>query len=137
MQGKTAFIFVDLSTEFSSGAGKLKPIDGLSVGTFTSMWGDKVEFKPEELEKYASNTKRVINSTKTEGGEIVGLPIDMDMHDHRGGAGWIKDVVVDLERKILRFMVEWTEDGAEVILKNIRRFFSPSVDTENQYVLGW
>ena len=136
MQGKTAFIFVDIPAELSGAGGKLKPIDGLSVGTFTSMWGDKVEFKPEELETYVSNTKRVINSTKTESGEIVGLPIDMDMHDHRGGAGWIKDVIVDLERSILRFMVEWTEDGAEVIMKNIRRFFSPSVDTENLYVLG-
>jgi hypothetical protein len=133
MQGKTAFIFIEVS-EFSAGA--LKPIDGLSAGTFTSMWGDKVEFKPEELEEYASKTKRVISSTKTEGGEVVGLPIDMDMHDHRGGAGWIKDVIVDMERKILRFMVEWTEDGADVIRKNIRRFFSPSVDTENHFVLG-
>lgn len=134
MQGKTAFIFVDV--ELSAAGGALKPIDGLSVGTFTSMWGDKVEFTPDELEEYASKTNKVISSTKTEGGEIVGLPIDMDMHDHRGGAGWIKDVVVDMERKILRFMVDWTEDGAEVIRKNIRRFFSPSVDTENKVVLG-
>ena len=129
----TAFVFVEIS-EFS--AGSLKPIDGLSAGTFTSMWGDKVEFKPEELEEYASKTKKVINSTKTEKGETVGLPIDMDMHDHRGGAGWIKDVIVDMERKILRFMVEWTEEGEELIRKNIRRFFSPSVDTENHFVLG-
>lgn len=133
MQGKTAFIFVDV--ELSAG-GATKPIDGLSAGVFTSMWGDKVEFKAEELEEYASKTKKVIRSTQTEGGEIVGLPIDMDMHDHRGGAGWIKDVLVDMERKILRFAVEWTEDGADVIRKNIRRFFSPSVDTENKVVLG-
>jgi len=129
----TAFIFTDLR-EFS-GPG-LKPIDGLSAGKFTSMWGDVVEFKPEDLEIYAANTRRVIASTKTESGEIVGLPIDMDMHDHRGGAGWIKDVIVDMERKILRFMVEFTEDGADVIRRNIRRFFSPSTDPENQTVLG-
>lgn len=129
----TAFLFTDVKDFSAIG---LKPIDGLSAGTFTSMWGDVVEFKAEELETYAANTKRVINSTKTESGEIVGLPIDMDMHDHRGGAGWIKDVIVDMERKILRFMVEWTSEGAEVIQKNIRRFFSPSTDPENQIVLG-
>lgn len=129
----TAFLFTDVKDFSAIG---LKPIDGLSAGTFTSMWGDVVEFKAEELETYAANTKRVINSTKTEGGEIVGLPIDMDMHDHRGGAGWIKDVIVDMERNILRFMVEWTSEGAEVIQKNIRRFFSPSTDPENQIVLG-
>lgn len=129
----TAFLFTDVKDFSSIG---LKPIDGLSVGKFTSMWGDVVEFKEEELEKYAANTKRIINSTKTESGEIVGLPIDMDMHDHKGGAGWIKDVIVDMERKILRFMVEWTSEGAEVIQKNIRRFFSPSTDPENQTVLG-
>ncbi len=129
----TAFLFTDCKDFSSIG---LKPIDGLSAGTFTSMWGDVVEFKPEDLEKYAANTKRVINSTKTESGDIVGLPIDMDMHDHRGGAGWIKDVIVDMERKILRFMVEWTAEGAEVIQKNVRRFFSPSTDPENQIVLG-
>lgn len=129
----TAFLFTDVKDFSAIG---LKPIDGLSAGTFTSMWGDVVEFKAEELETYAANTKRVISSTKTESGEIVGLPIDMDMHDHRGGAGWIKDVIVDMERNILRFMVEWTSEGAEVIQKNIRRFFSPSTDPENQIVLG-
>lgn len=133
MSKQTAFLFVDVS-EFS--ALGIKPIDGLSAGIFTSMWGDKVEFKAEALGLIAKNTKEVIDSTRTEGGEVVGLPIDMDMHDHRGGAGWIKDVLVDMERKILRFMVEWTEPGAEVIRKNIRRFFSPSVDVENSIVLG-
>lgn len=132
MTGKTGFVFVDMK-DFAVG---LKPIDGLSAGKFTSMWGDETEFKAEELEEYAKNTNRVIKSTETEGGELVGLPIDLDMHDHRGGAGWIKDVVVDLERKILRFMVEWTTEGADVIRKNIRRFFSPSVDIENKIVIG-
>ncbi len=135
MPGNTSgFLFIDMK-EFSAG-GSNKPIDGLSVGKFTSMWGDVVEFRPEDLEAYATNTKRVINSTKTESGEIVGLPIDMDMHDHRGGAGWITDVLVDMERKILRFAVNWTEEGKDVIAKNIRRFFSPSVDLENEVVLG-
>ncbi len=129
----TAFLFTDCKELSASG---VKAMDGLSAGKFTSMWGDEVEFKAEDLEKYATNTKRVIDSTKTESGEIVGLPIDMDMHDHRGGAGWIKDVIVDMERKILRFMVEWTDAGAEVIRTNVRRFFSPSTDVENQIVLG-
>ena len=129
----TGFIFIDVQ-DFS--AAGLKPIDGLATGKFTSMYGQEVEFKAERLEAFAANTKRVINSTKTERGEIVGLPIDMDMHDHQGGAGWIKEVVVDMERKILRFMVEWTSEGAEVIQKNIRRFFSPSVDVQNEIVLG-
>jgi hypothetical protein len=130
---KTAFVFVDMK-EFS--AAGTKPIDGLSAGKFTSMWGDVVEFKAESLATYAKNTKEVIKSTTTESGEVVGLPIDMDMHDHRGGAGWIKDVIVDAERKILSFMVEWTDEGADVIRRNVRRFFSPSVDLENESVLG-
>lgn len=129
----TAFLFSDCSELSAMG---LKPIDGMSVGKFTSMWGDVVEFKEEDLETYAVNTKKVINSTRTESGQVVGLPIDMDMHDHKGGAGWIKDVIVDMERKILRFLVEWTDEGAEVIQKNIRRFFSPSADVENKVVLG-
>lgn len=133
MTTKTAFLFVDVS-EFSQKG--TKPIDGLSAGIFTSMWGDKVEFKADSLDTLAKNTKSVIESTKTEGGEIVGLPIDMDMHDHKGGAGWIKDVIVDMERKILRFAVEWTEEGADVIRRNIRRFFSPSVDVDEEVVLG-
>ena len=62
----TAFLFTDCK-DFSSIV--FNPIDGLSAGTFTSMWGDVVEFKPEDLEKYAANTKRVINSTKTESGD--------------------------------------------------------------------
>lgn len=133
MARKTAFVFVDMHDFAAAGA---KPIDGLSAGKFTSMWGDVVEFRAEELSTYANNTREVIKSTTTESGEVVGLPIDMDMHDHRGGAGWIKDVIVDAERKILSFMVEWTEEGADVIRRNIRRFFSPSVDLENEIVLG-
>lgn len=132
MTVKTGFVFVDMK-DFSIG---LKPIDGLSAGTFVSMWGDEVEFKASELEEYAKNTKVVIESTKTENGDIVGLPIDLDMHDHRGGAGWIKDVIVDMERKILRFMVEWTKEGEKVIRDNIRRFFSPSTDVQKKLVLG-
>ena len=135
MPNKTGFVFVDIDMKEFSSSG-LKPIDGLSAGKFISMWGDEVEFKAEDLQAYADNTKRVIKSTETEGGEVVGLPIDLDMHDHRGGAGWIKDVVVDMERKILRFMVEWTSEGAEVIRNNIRRFFSPSTDIERKIVIG-
>lgn len=126
------FIFNDLSREQDFA----KQIDGLAAGTFISMWGDEVTFAEEELPDYIKNTIRVINSTKTASGEIVGLPIDQDGHDHAGGAGWIVGLELDEARKVIKFDVKWTEIGLELISKNIRRFFSPSVDVFNKVILG-
>ena len=126
------FIFTEITVELDY----IKTMDGMAAGTFISMWGDEVTFLPEELPDYIKNTQRVINSTKTESGQIVGLPIDQDAHDHAGGAGWIIGLELDEARSVIKFLVNWTEIGLDLIAKNIRRFFSPSVDIVNKVILG-
>lgn len=123
------FIFVELGNPFAS-------FDGMAAGAFTDMRGRKVEFLPVQLAEYIVNTREIIESTRTEKGELVGLPIDMDAHDHRGGAGWITDVSKDPARDVLKFAVNWTEAGKQLIESNTRRFFSPTVDPSNKVVLG-
>lgn len=127
----SSFLFVELSK-----SADLKVIDGLAAGTFVSMTGEEVAFEASELETYIDNTNKIIESTKTESGEIVGLPIDMNSHDHKGGAGWIKGLQLDKARNVIQFMVEWTKEGAKVIKDNVRRFFSPSTDPNNKLILG-
>lgn len=127
------FLFVELS---DSMADEVAVMDGLAAGTFTSNSGREVSFPPTDLPTYVANTRRIIASTRTDKGEIVGLPIDMDAHDHRGGAGWIVGAEHDKARDVVRFMVKWTEEGKKLIKGNIRRFFSPSTDITNKAVLG-
>lgn len=133
---KFEFSFTDLSGLDLGDPIGLKYIDGMAAGTFTSMLGDEVTFDPEELEAYIQNTHKVIESTRTEGGEVVGLPIDKNGHDHVGGAGWIVGLELDKARNVIRFLVNWTQEGIELIKNNTRRFFSPSVDTEGMYIRG-
>jgi len=123
------FLFAELEKPLSS-------FDGMAAGSFTDMRGKKVSFTPAMLESYIANTKEVIESTRTDKGELVGLPIDMDGHDHKGGAGWITGVSKDATRDILKFDVNWTEAGRQLIESNTRRFFSPTVDPSNKVVLG-
>ena len=110
-----------------------KPFDGMAIGDFKTSQG-AVSIKSDELDQYLQNTKDVLESTRTESGEIVGLPIDMDGHDHKGGAGWIVDVV--REGDLLRFIPKWTEAGQKIIREGVRRFFSPSFDAENKVIIG-
>lgn len=126
------FIFIELSTIPS----ELKFIDGLAAGTFTAMNGREVSFKSSDLPEYITNTMQIIESTRTEKGEIVGLPIDKDSHDHKGGAGWIVGLELDTTRSIIKFIVKWTQDGIDLIKGNIRRFFSPSADLSQKTILG-
>lgn len=130
------FAFVDLSTIQVAELEAISKMDGMAAGTFISMWGDEVTFLPEELSTYIKNTQRVLNSTKDTNGTIVGLPIDQDAHDHAGGAGWIVGFELDEARGVIVFLVNWTEIGRELVSKNIRRFFSPSVDIVNKVILG-
>lgn len=123
------FLFAELEKPLSS-------FDGMAAGSFTDMRGKKVTFSPDVLAKYIENTREVIESTRTDKGELVGLPIDMDGHDHKGGAGWITGVSKDATRDILKFDVNWTEAGRQLIESNTRRFFSPTVDPSNKVVLG-
>lgn len=123
------FIFVDLASGVPS-------FDGMAAGSFTDMHGKKVTFAPGELSAYIDNTREVLESTRTEGGEIVGLPIDLDGHDHKGGAGWITGVELDPSRPIIKFLANWTQAGSDLIKSNTRRFFSPTVDPSEKVILG-
>lgn len=126
------FIFVELQAK----ADELRMIDGMAAGTFTAKSGQEVTFHPEDLQNFVNNTQAIIESTKTDRGEIVGLPIDRNGHDHLGGAGWIVGVELDKARNVIRFAVRWTKAGIDLIKGNIRRFFSPSVDPVEQYIEG-
>jgi hypothetical protein len=125
------FIFVELA-----GIENLRSFDGLAVGAFTDMRGKRVVVNLEDFPAYLSNTLEVLESTRTATGELVGLPIDMEMHDHKGGAGWIKAVQLSDKPDVLRFLVDWTEDGEGVIKSNKRRYFSPTFDPNQKIVLG-
>jgi len=127
-----AFSFTELSASH-------KAIDGLAANDndpYISMSGQEVYIKSGDLAAYIENTQAIIESTKTESGEIVGLPIDMEGHNHKGGAGWIVGLELDSARRVIRFLVNWTEKGIDLIKGNFSRFFSPSVDTENKMILG-
>jgi hypothetical protein len=133
---QSSFSFTELSADTLVEPVGLKYIDGLAAGTFVSMSGEEVTFSADELQAYIENTQKIIESTRTESGEIVGLPIDKDRHDHAGGAGWIVGLELDSARSIVRFLVNWTQDGIDLIKGNIRRFFSPSTDPANKVILG-
>lgn len=133
MAERNGTTFTDLTKELAH----LSKIDGMSVlDGVQDMYGRDLTVTEEELPDYIANTQRVLNSTKDTNGEIVGLPIDMANHDHQGGAGWIVGLELDEARKIINFLVEWTEDGVEAIASNITRYFSPSFDDENKIILG-
>jgi hypothetical protein len=125
------FQFTELSSEIIR-----RVIDGMAAGTFTSMNGKEVTFPPEDLATYAKNTEAAILSTMGESGEIAGLPIDDNNHNHAGGAGWIVGVSLDKARSIIQFTVNWTKVGKQLIGDNIRRYFSPSIDMANKVILG-
>jgi hypothetical protein len=116
--------------------GDPKPFDGMAAGKFTDMTGQVVTIKSSDLPSIVERTKASIESTRTESGEIVGLPIDEDGHNHAGGAGWIVDIAMDESGSKIRFTPKWTEIGLKLISENIRRFFSVSVDLVNKVILG-
>lgn len=113
-----------------------KAFDGMASGKFTDMHGTAVEIMDDDLPAIVEQTKAVIASTATESGEIVGLPIDEENHNHKGGAGWIVDVSMDESGKKIRFVPKWTEIGLKLLGDNIRRFFSVSVDLKEKVILG-
>lgn len=122
------FLFVDLAMT------KGKPIDYMAVGTFTDMRRNKATFTKSDLQEYIANAQAVIESTKTESGEIVGLPIDKGNHDHKGGAGWITGFSLQGNRVLAD--VSWTEGGKALIESGEMRFFSPSVDPNKKVPVG-
>ena len=108
--------------------------DGLAAGTFTDMRGQRVTFAAGELDEYVRNTRAAIAATRSELGEVVGLPIDARGHERDDGAGWIVDI--EAVGGKLRLLPRWTEIGRELIAKSIRRFFSATIDTINRVILG-
>ncbi len=111
-----------------------RSFDGVASGVFTDMFGRKVELRLEDFPEYVQNTQELIDASKTESGEVVGLPIDAADHNKGDAAGWI--VGVELAGSVIRFIPRWTERGIEYLKKGIRRMFSPTISLSNKTVLG-
>lgn len=125
------FQIVQLSTDEPA-----KPFDGMACGNFTDMYGRKTSIKPDELAAYVKNTRALIASTKSESGDVVGLPIDCINHDHGNAAGWITDVELDEGGQKIRFTPRWNETGQWLISSDTQRFFSPTIDIANRVIMG-
>lgn len=130
----TQFLFTELTTAALTPG---RAFDGLAPSgdvPFTAMGGQTVIVKPEELQAYLKNTLAAIAATKSESGEIVGLPIDCQKHDKGSAAGWI--IGAEQVGNLVRLIPKWTGLGVELISKNIQRFFSPTLDTITKTIRG-
>jgi len=111
-----------------------KPFDGMAAGEFTDMWGSEFELEAEDFPEFVSNTMTNIEATRTDSGELVGLPIDTD-HSHGGAVGWI--VKVELSGSdIIKFTPVWTDEGKELIEGGTFRFFSPTFHLKQKVIVG-
>ncbi len=127
----TQFLFTELTaTALTPG----KAFDALAPGKFTDMRSQPVEISAEDLPTFLANTQRAIAATKSESGEVVGLPIDARNHEKGDAGGWI--IGVELAGKVLRFIPRWTDIGVELISKGVQRFFSATLDLKNKVILG-
>lgn len=111
-----------------------KPFDGMRAGSFVDMYGRSVTFDGKELAEYVANTKAAIAATRSESGEIVGLPIDAQNHNKGDAAGWIIDA--SLAGDVVRLTPRWTDLGLDLIGSSRQRFFSPTVDMSNKTIVG-
>jgi len=111
-----------------------KPFDGVASGVFVDMFGRTVELKEEDFPKFVENTRELIEASRTESGELVGLPIDASDHDKGDAAGWI--IGVELVGSIIRLVPKWTELGIDSIRKGIRRMFSATLNLREKSILG-
>jgi hypothetical protein len=125
------FLFTELAEDALTDG---RAFDGVAFGTFRDMLGREITLEADDAESFVVNTQAAIDATHTEGGELVGLPIDAEGHDKGDGAGWI--VGVELVDGVIRLLPKWTEIGRELISKGIRRFFSATIDVTNKVVLG-
>jgi hypothetical protein len=128
------FLYVELSA--LGGVAEGKPFEAVSVGTFYDMHGRGFSLDSADLKAIVENTSAAIASSKTEGGEIVGLPIDKTNHDHIGGAGWIVGAELNADGKKILFTPKWTESGRELISTGERRFFSASINLDVPVIAG-
>lgn len=111
-----------------------KPFDALVAGKFVDMHGNEVTISAKDLQTIVDNTKKNIEMSRTESGEVAGLPIDALNHDKGQAAGWIVDVEFDGSR--LRVTPEWTDVGTDLLMRRIMRYFSATVDTVRKVILG-
>lgn len=125
------FLLTELQTDALTEG---KPFDGFAPGDFVDMRGSRILVEEGELEEYTENTLAAIEATRSESGEVVGLPIDIIDHDRQDAAGWIVDA--QLEDGIIRFTANWTSRGKELIEEGIRRFFSATFSTEPKVIMG-
>ena len=132
---QSGFIFAELKGDPSAAFDGLPATDTLGY-PLTDMRGNKVDIKKDDLPVLLENTLLAIESTRTESGEVVGLPIDLNNHDHQGGAGWIVGVELDAIRNVIRFIPRWTQAGLDLIKNDIRRFFSATFDPINRVIHG-
>ena len=124
-------IFVDLSM-----MGESPHCEGMAAGTFVDMYGRKTTFEPGELGAYVTNTKRALESTRDNSGQVVGFPVDAMNHDNKQAAGWITDVNLAFGRDIIEFTARWNDMGKDLIGRDVMRYFSPTVDVANKVILG-
>ena len=137
--GKSSqFLFVELIIGETS-----KPFDGVAPGEFVDMWGREVDIEAKDFPKYLENTIDAIAHSVTEGGEVVGLPIDAVGHLDDEAAGWIVDAQLSEVEKpggkkmqVIQFFANWTDKGRELIESGKRRMFSPTLNTKKKIVLG-
>src|SRR6185295_2157091 len=111
-----------------------KPFEALRAGTFTDMLGRTATVTEDFLQRLVENTRRAIEATKSDSGEILGLPIDTQKHDHGDAAGWI--VGIELNDGVLKLTPRWTELGVEKIKKGIKKLFSASLNMADAVLLG-
>lgn len=127
-------MFVELANPDILTSGK--PFEGLTHGTFVDMRGNRAKITKSALKQIVENTKQLISTTKTDSGELVGLPVDAQNHDNGDGAGWIKDVNLSESEDHILFSVDWTEVGYSLISKKIRRWFSATVSLTQKKIFG-
>lgn len=127
----TNYTLVDMSGQISQPG---KPFDGMRAGTFVDMRGTRVTFDLPELAAYVDNTRKAIEATRGESGQIVGLPIDAQNHNKGDAAGWI--IAADLAGDVIRLTPQWTDLGLDLIGSSRQRFFSPTVDLSNKTIIG-
>ena len=125
------FLFTELNEEaLTEGSA----FDGVAFGTFRDMLGREITLDADDAADYVTNTASAIEATKTESGDLVGLPVDAQGHEKGDGAGWI--VGVELVDGVIRLAPKWTRIGRELIGEGIRRFFSATIDVTNKVILG-
>lgn len=119
-----------------------RPFPGMAfIDGLVDMWGNSFEFETWDPDVVARRTKRAIKDYQNKG--MPGLPIDARQHDKGDAAGWIVDAstgqVNDSRGKeygAIFLTADWTTLGVSLISERILANFSPTIDIENQLIMG-